>query len=178
MSEQPARVMIGNADTLSWLSAQYNPETVTEQLEAVYKAIEVQGLSHEPLQYDHTRNLTLSFSLNFDGLTGRLVMFSDGPLQQVTSIEDGTPERARRFLHSLFYPRQGASNVAGGAPPKTLFVWPGLFSLLGRMTKLQINHKRFESSMKSSWFTAELGFTEARVNRLTSEDVLAFGTQR
>lgn len=164
--------MIGNAATAGWLSAQYNPEEVTEQLEAVYKDLEVQGLSHEIPQYDHTKSLALSFTLAFDALTGRSIQLSGG-LKGA-----GTPDLARRFLESLLVPTRSASSVASGAPPRALLVWPNLFSLTGILRKLVFHHKRFGTDMGSTWFTTDVTFTEVLATRITSEDVFANGTQR
>ncbi|HTJ80540.1 MAG TPA: hypothetical protein VL400_02420, partial [Polyangiaceae bacterium] len=96
---------ISNVDTGESVSAQFNPEEVSEKLTVNYKDLEIMGFSHKPQQYQNTSNLALSFTLGFDAL----------------SVDGGSVQRTRLFLHSLCYSRRGASeDVVGGGPPKVV----------------------------------------------------------
>jgi hypothetical protein len=85
---------------------------------------------------------------------------------------------ARRFLQSLCYPRRGAEDVAGGGPPRALFVWPGVISLTCVLTALAFKYLRFNVAGAPVEFSAKVTLEEIRDVRLLSEDVLADGTRR
>jgi hypothetical protein len=86
--------------------------------------------------------------------------------------------QARRFLQSLCYPRRGAANVAGGGPPRVLFVWPTFVSLTCVITSLGFKYSRFNLAGTPVHFTAKVALEEIRDVRLLSEEGLAHGTQR
>jgi hypothetical protein len=162
LTNRPPRVTIANVDTGRTVDAQFNPDEVKEKLGVNYNALEIMGLSHKPMQYKNTSNLQLTFELGFNALA------TDGDRVFDT----------RKFLHSLCYAKRGAGDVIGGGPPKVLFSWPNLYSLTCVITNLDFTHKRFNQAMRNVVFTCAVTIEEARTTRLTSEDVLSYGTLR
>lgn len=159
---RPPRVTVTNVETGVFVQAQFNPDELKEKLGANYRELEVQGLPHRPLQYTGTGNHELSFILGFDAL----------------SAYGGNPDFARRFMQSLLYPPAGAQGVSDAGPPRALFSWPNLIGLVCRVTALDFDHKRFNLAMKSALWTVEVKLAEDRRDRLTSDDVLSYGTLR
>lgn len=155
---------IANLSSGESIDAQFNPSELEEQLEVTWTRQTVPGLSHQPLQYVHTGNVRFPIELNFDAL------------DPTTSIDQVL--HARRFLQSLCYPRRGAGDVAGGGPPRVLFVWPRLVSLTCVITALGLKYTRFSLDAVPVQFTARVTLEEIRDVRLLSEDVLANGSQR
>ncbi len=168
---RPARVTITNVESANAISAQYNPDEIGEKLGVAWNALEMQGLSHQPKQYKYTKNLELDFELGFDAL-------STAPIDVLPIAKSDNTDYARRFLHSLCYPRRGAGSVAAGQPPRVLFTWPTLFSLTCGIDSLDFKHKRFTWTMKDVLWTVRVTVSEWRVTRLYSEDVLEHGTIR
>ncbi len=158
-NRKPPRVTLGSLATGVTVTAQYNPETLEEVLAVVYSKCKVQGLSHQVLQYEHTDNLSVKFDLAFDAL----------------SHEAYDVGQARKWLQSLCY-----SPKAGGAPPRVLFSWPGLFMLTSVVDKLTFKHKRFAWAglLEPTWFVVSVALSEIRDTRITSEDVARDGTVR
>lgn len=162
--QAPARMSIANVSTGDSVEAQFNPTELEEALEVNWARQTVPGLSHQPLQFVNTGNAKFTLELNFE---------AQGPAIDLDQIL-----RARRFLLSLCYPRRGAADVPGGAPPRALFVWPSIVALTCVVTSLSFKYGRFNLAGTPVQFTAKLGLEEIRDIRLLSEDVLASGTQR
>lgn len=145
---------------------QYNPAELEETLEAVYARLQPPGLPHEIMQYGGTKNLGVTFDLAFDALANPRDYDADDALA------------ARRFLQSFLYPARGASTVRGGSPSRALFIWPQLYTLTTKITKVRIRFTRFALSGKPTAFVATLNIEEIRDMRLTAEEIMADGTQR
>ena len=118
----PARMSIANVSTGESVDAQFNPTEFEEALEVNWARQTVPGLSHQPMQFVNTGNTKFTLELNFE---------AQDPTTDLEQIL-----HARRFLLSLCYPRRGATTVAGGGPPRALFVWPTIVSLTCAITAL------------------------------------------
>lgn len=167
---RPPRVTLGALSTGVVMSAQYNPDSLEEDLAVVYQKIKIQGLSHQVLQYEHTENYTASFDLAFDGLSTSLARgLSDNIIQ------------ARNWLQSLMVSSRQASSVATGGPTRVMFIWPGMIGLTCVITKLKFQSKRFAWTgldVAATWFIVKVTIEEIRDTRLYAEDVAASGTLR
>jgi len=160
---RPALMSVANVATGESIEAQFNPSEFEESLEVNWARLAVPGLSHQPLQFVNTGNVKFTVELAF----------------AATDINDlAELLRARRFLQSLCYPRRGASDVAGGGPPRALFIWPTLVSLTCVVTSLSFKYSRFNLASSPVQFTAKLALEEIRDVRITSDEVLVTGTQR
>lgn len=166
VAQRPARMSIANVLTGDSIEVQYNPTEIEEALGAVYQKKISPGLSHTVKQFIHTEDLAISFDVNFDALTNPRSYTADDAM------------RARRFLHSLLYPRAGGTTVAEGAPPRALLIVPNLYTLTTVIVKCRVRFTRFFPTGQPSAFTASLSIEEIRDFRITSEEVLADGTQR
>ncbi|MEO7729594.1 MAG: peptidoglycan-binding protein [Kofleriaceae bacterium] len=164
VGQTPARMSIANVSSGESIEAQFNPTELEEALEVNWARQTVPGLSHQPLQFVNTGNTKFTLELNFEA--------------QDTTTDLEQIQRSRRFLLSLCYPRRGAQDVAGGGPPRVLFVWPTVVSLTCVISSLSFKYSRFNLEGTPVQFTAKLTLEEIRDVRLVSEDVLASGTQR
>lgn len=161
----PQRMSLTNVSTTDSIEAEFNPEELEEAIAVNYARLAVLGLSHEPLQYQRTGNHGFDFDLALRAY--------DESGNRVADIQ-----YHRRFLLSLCYPRRGAGNVVGGAPPRVLFVWPNLASLTAVITSLKMKHTLFGRDGTPYHSAIKVGIEEIRDFRLFSEDVLKMGTQR
>jgi hypothetical protein len=162
---RPSRMYMADIDTQETLEMQFNPAELEEVLEPVWAKLEVPGLSHERLQYSHTRNHTMSFELIFDAMIG-------GPTTTDQNMD------ARKFLLSLCYAKKGAQNVNDGQATRVLFVWPTFVSLTAKIGTIKISHTRFNLNGTPTFFKARVSIEEIRDTRLYSEDVRESGTLR
>lgn len=163
LNVRPERVSLTNIETGDVLEVQFNPDELNEKVAAAYNDLAILGLSHKPDQFQSTENLVLSFDLVFDALA------VDGGVDTIA--------RARRFLHHLCYPVDG-QDVRTGGTPRVMFLWPRLFAITGRLRSVDITMKRWNSDMALVYYVAKLNLTESRSVRITSAEVLDFGTVR
>jgi Contractile injection system tube protein len=163
LNARPERVSITNIETGDVLEVQFNPDEVNEKVGAAYNDLAILGLSHKPDQFQNTENLAINIDLPFDALC------VDGGVETIG--------RARKFLHHLAYPVDG-QDVRTGGTPRAMFLWPGLYAITGRLRSVDITMKRFNRDMALTYFVAKVALTESRTSRITSAEVLDFGTVR
>lgn len=166
VAERPDRMTITDLVSGESVEMQYNPTEIEEGLAVVYGKLTIPGQSHTIGQYTNTGPLGVTFDLAFDALANAKDFDWDDAMN------------ARNFLHSLCYAKRGAGSVRAGAPPRCLFVWPNLYSLTTRIQSLKIRFTRFAKNGKPTAFSCSCVIEEIRDMRLTSEDVLDYGTQR
>lgn len=166
MAERPARMTITALATGETVEMQYNPTEIEETFGAVYARQIVPGMSHEILQFTHSKAPAIKFDLAFDALANSKDYDADDALN------------ARRFLQSLTVPRRGATSVRAGAPSRALFIWPELYTLTTVLTTCTIKFTRFAKTAKPTAFSAACQIEEIRDFRITAEEILADGTQR
>jgi hypothetical protein len=152
---------ITNVETGELISAQFNPDELSEKLEASYNEPEIVGHSHQPLQFKSTKNLALSFTMVLDGMS--LVDNENGD-----RLDDH-----RNFIHSLFYPMR-----SGAGTPRVLLVYPKIYSIVCRAKSLDGNHKRMSKTGRSTLYEMKISWSEVLVRKLYSEDVRIVGTLR
>lgn len=153
----PPKVTLTNISSGNTLEAMFNPSNLEEQLTTEWSKLTIPGMSHQVLQYSHTTNEAFTLEL-FWRATSR------DELERIA--------RARRWLKSLMYPPSGAEDVAGGAPPRVLVVWPGMLSMQCVLGQLRFRHEMFNKFARSRVYTASAQCMEIRDVRLTMEDVL------
>jgi hypothetical protein len=170
--QSPQRMSIVNLSTGFGITAQFNPEELKEKLAVAFNRLGILGMSHQPMQYQYTENLKVSFDLGFDVMSTRDIQ-AQGGANPADAVHG-----ARRFLMSLCYPSKQAQDITGGGPPRALFIWPQLFSIECQITALSGSHKRFNLNGLSTLFSMSVEIEEVRVVRIFSEDVFNVGTIR
>jgi hypothetical protein len=151
-----------NTRTVEMLRVQFNPEHLSEKIEAIFKDLEVLGESGQPMLFRFSRNIAVELELRFDALIDR-------------QWDAARLEQARRFLLSLALPSRG-DRLGTVDPPPVLFVWPKMYSLVGRISTPTIDHVRFARTGPSTLMIAKLAFKEILEARRTSEDMRQYGT--
>lgn len=169
----PARMYIQNLDIPEQeaLHVQFNPAELDETIGTNLAKITSPGLSHEHVHFINTKNLKYSFTLYFHALMGNRM--------QGASMEARLEslQQARRFLHSLCYPRANASDVATGGAPRVLFVWPKMVSIQAVIDgDINFKYTEFTADGLPYAFTATVPLSEIRDLKLTSQDVFSNGT--
>lgn len=152
----PPKMTITNIATNETYTAQFNPTTFEEEIQANWAKLTVPGLSHQPLQFAHTGNETFTFNLFW---------------RAGTPSELNQMRTDRRFLKSLCYPKGSAETVAGGAPPRVLFVWPRMLSMTGVVNAVRLSHEEFNRYAQARVTRGTVQIQEIRDVRITSEEV-------
>ena len=161
--QRPPRLTLANVATGDSIEAQFNPTGLEEALEVGWARLKVPGLSHERLHFVGTEDLKLNLELTFDA------MDPSSSLDEVL--------KARRFLMSLCYPVAG-QDVPSTSPPRVLLIWPSIVSLTCVIDSLFFKYGRFNLQGTPVQFTAKVALEEIRDVRITSDEVLAEGSQR
>jgi hypothetical protein len=152
-------------DNLDEIFVQFNPPEVNIKLGANWKAFDILGLSHQPLQYTQTKNLHLDFTLTF------LAQPEHG------DIIDRNLAKLK-FLQSLVYPKRGQQDILNSGPHRVLLVWPKFMSLTCVVNDIDIKIMRFSNDMRPSVFEVRLSLQEIRDFRLSSSEAQKQGFQR
>lgn len=160
------------------VSAQFNPVEFRETIETLWNEVGIPGESHEPAEYDHTKNLVAKFDLAFDTESENTISFGGSLFKSSSDIEDGM--KARRFLMALPYTmRDNGQSAKVAAPSKVLVVWPGFYSLPMRLKKIEIVHKEWSATDGPPvLFVVSLEFFADSIKRINYEDVREHGTIR
>ena len=139
------------------LVAQYNPDRLEEEIGSEWSKLDVNGNSHQKLQFRRTNNLVLTFTLQFVAQT---------------RIEMVRLHEARRTIHSWAYPRNVSNDIVGGGASRLLFIWPGMWSIETVAMRAKLTHNRFNVQARSVAFDATITLEEIRDFRITFGDVL------
>jgi hypothetical protein len=146
---------------VTWIEAQFNPNTLKETISAVWSDIVVPGLSHERRHYSHTKSVPFKFALQFDALA------------YMRNAGTEYVERAMNFLRSLGY-----ASINTGAPPRVLFFWPNFISLTATIEEISFDYTGWLPSGEAIRFSAEITLKEIRDAHMTRTDILVAGNQR
>lgn len=158
-----ARLTITNVRTGDFVEAQFNPSRFQEDISVNYARPAVLGLSHQPLQYLGTTNLSIPIELFF--------------LSRDIQTHDNA-QHAKRFLQSLCYPSRGSDSIVAGQPPRALVSWAKVVSLTCKLVNLSVRSTRFNIKGEVVQYTARCQFEEMRDVRWTSEDAFRLGSLR
>lgn len=148
-----------------------NPTELEEAIEVGWNEQRVVGMSHPRLQYTGTG------AHKFPAVE---FYVSAHALSQETGKNLSANEvlEFKRFLQSLTVPRAGAQDVVGGAPPRVLFIWPRVISLVCVVRSVSFRYNRFSAEGTPLVYTARVAFSEIRDARMTHEQILIEGSRR
>lgn len=164
LDRRPPRLHFVNLETGEEMDAQFNPTEFEKTIPVNVQRREVPGLSHQPIQFASTGNMTIPIELYLCVETRAELLYS---------------VQVERFFESLCYPSAGAGDVATGGLPRLLVVWPQNFAFVAMLTSgLRVRTTRFNVFGNGTEKTLSFVCEEARDYRLTSEDVRSNGANR
>ena len=169
----PKRLSIVHLATGHTISAQFNPQKLSEALKSTWAEVPTVNTSGRPLEFVHTGNHQIGFTLGFDDRsTVDLPGAADLP-----GAGKSVVQAARRFVLALQY---RVAALDSPAPSPVLIYWPGWLSLVCRVTGVKIDNTEFHAEGPPIRFTADLEIKgdHGRELDLTYERVLRYGTMR
>jgi len=155
---RPPRCFLVNVITAESMDCLFNPTQLAEKVQVNWNRLQVPGLSHQVLQFQGTGNRQLS-SVEFY-------------LDKVFAAEqpgDTDVMEFRRFLRSLTVPPEGTEGVPATAPPRVLFIWPGVLSVETVLTDVEFQYRQFGADGAVLVYAATCSFEEILDARVTSE---------
>lgn len=155
---RPPRCVLVNVLTGEALECLFNPTQLTEKVQVNWNRLQVPGLSHQVLQFQGTSNRQL---------TG-VEFYLD---RTFAAEQPGDPDMLefRAFLRSLTVPPAGTEGVAATAPPRTLFIWPGVITIETVLADLEFQYRQFAVDGSVLQYAATCTFEEILDARVTSE---------
>ena len=157
---RPPRCSLVNVVTGESIDCLFNPTQLAERVQVHYNRLAVPGLSHQVLQYQGTGNRELS-EVEFY-LDRTFASEQPGDVDILTF---------RAFLRALTVPPEATEGVAATAPPRALFVWPGVLTVEAVLTGVAFQYRQFASDGSVMVYAATVGFEEILDVRITSEDL-------
>ncbi len=167
----PARGFLVDLNSGAEFGFPMNPTRLQESITVNWQDQTVVGMSHPVPHYIGTGAHMLP-SVEF--LVDRYFMSR----QRKRNVDINEFLQFKRFLQSLTVPPRRATNVAGGAPPRVLFVWPDTVSMIVNIRSLSITHERFDFEGRPLRYVATVTFSEVRDARMTSEQLFSEGSMR
>ncbi|HJK94685.1 MAG TPA: hypothetical protein RMH26_28365, partial [Polyangiaceae bacterium LLY-WYZ-15_(1-7)] len=77
----------------------------------------------------------------------------------------------RAFLRALTVPPEATEGVAATAPPRTLFIWPGVLTVEAVLTGVEFQYRQFGTDGRALVYAANVNFEEILDVRVTSESL-------
>lgn len=155
---RPPRCSVVNVVTGESIESLFNPTQLVEKVQVNWNRLAVPGLSHQVLQYQSTGNRELS---GVEFYLDRL--FAAEQPGNVDIME------FRAFLRALTVPPEATEGVAATAPPRTLFIWPGVLTVEAVLTGVEFQYRQFGVDGRALVYAANVGFEEILDVRVTSE---------
>lgn len=155
---RPPRCSLVNVVTVEAVECLFNPTQLVEKVQVNWNRLAVPGLSHQVLQYQSTGNRELS-GVEFY-------------LDRVFAAEqpgDVDIMEFRAFLRALTVPPEATEGVAATAPPRTLFIWPGVLTVEAVLTGVEFQYRQFGVDGRALVYAANVSFEEILDVRVTSE---------
>ena len=171
MDENTASVTIRNMDSASdadeggaW-TVPMAPTELSYEVAVEWAKMNVQGMSHQQLQYSHTANppIPLEFVIARD-LVDPLLAQSDANILY-----------ASRFLLSLTVPGRGPTGEVMDRPPEALLIWPRLMTARVVVNKVKFRFESFSDKLGPWTYITAVEFERVRDVRVLSEDMVARG---
>ncbi len=157
---RPPRCHLVNVSTAESIDCLFNPTQLVEKLQVNWNRLAVPGLSHEPMQFKNTSNRQLS------GVEFYLDRLFAAEQPGDVNIRD-----FRAFLRALTVPPAGTEGVPASAPPRVLFVWPGVLTVESVVASVEFHYKQFANDGSVLVYTAVVSFEEILDARVTSDEL-------
>jgi hypothetical protein len=155
---KPPRCFLVNVTTAESLDCLFNPTQLAEKVQVNWNRLQVPGLSHQVLQFQGTGNRQFS-----------AVEFYLDKVFAAEQPGDTDIMEFRRFLRSLTVPPEGTEGVPATAPPRVLFIWPGVLSVETVLTDVEFQYRQFGADGAVLVYAATCTFEEILDARVTSE---------
>jgi hypothetical protein len=140
----------------------FNPTQLSEKLDVNWNRLSVPGLSHQVLQFQSTASRQLS------GVEFYLDRFFAAEQPGDVDILD-----FRSFLRALTVPPTGSEGVVATAPPRVLFIWPGVVTIECVVGSIEFQYKQIAVDGAVLVYAASVTFEEILDTRVTSEELRA-----
>ena len=157
---RPPRCALVNVVTGESIECLFNPTQLTEKVQVNWNRLAVPGMSHQLLQYQSTGNRELSSVEFYLDRTFAAEQPGDVDIMDF-----------RAFLRALTVPPEATEGVAATAPPRTLFIWPGVLTIEAVLTGVEFQYRQFGADGRALVWLASVNFEEILDVRVSSESL-------
>lgn len=142
------------------VEVQLNPNEFMVRAGAEYARLDVPGLSHQVIQWSHTKSKEFEFTLEWDYDVESEWCRRKG----ITQVDAGFYVWLMSFVEPL---------EAGRGPAPMQVYWPGFLWIGGVVTDVEVNVQRWSSNGVPRTYTSKVSFLEVRREFMHRERVLA-----
>ena len=160
LNTRAPRATLTNTRTGVTRKFQFNPTEFSEAIGAEFARQTVPGLSHQVMQFIHTRNREVTVELFYDNANFPSGTKGTNPILPT-----------RRWLRSLCHPRRGGGRVTGGSP-RVLFTWPGFMAFTAFIIDLGFVYTMFNQLGEPTQMKVNLTLEEVRDQVRLMEEVV------
>lgn len=178
LDERPRRVTLiknpGEINNREVYPVLLNPTTLSESINADWSRLGVIGLDHEVPHFAKTRSIEIPLTFYFSQYYAATEPRGQGELNKDAQITPTFPlSRIARtsmdfanFMRSLCFPTRG-----GLRPPPVKVIWPHVMDIIGVVTSLSFDYRRFDRDLAPLIYQADVTILETRTTRRFSEEV-------
>ena len=170
---KPAKATLVNTATAGVLRFHFNPTELRAQIQANYARVSSLGGVGQRLHYNYTNN----FVINTDVYMDKHALVDRSPTRN-EFFADELMRDTQVFLLSCLFPVGRQNDPIRRAPPRLLFLWPGIMELPVRMISQSFNFSKFENSLLPWIFSVPLVMeSDLSTTRITSDVIASRGFQ-
>lgn len=174
MSNSPTvKASIVNTATSGILRFEFTPNRLGAAIRAVYGKAAALGGTGQRLHFGHTTNFSINITLYMD----RHALVERKP-DADTFLIDVMMREVQKFLLACVFPIGRQNDPIRRAPPRCLFIWPGMIELPVRIMSENFQFTRFERNLQPWVFSVPLTMeSDLSATRITSDVIATRGFQ-
>jgi hypothetical protein len=174
MATPTAKAALVNVATSGILRFHFTPTSLMANIAAVYGRAASLGGTGQRLHFGHTTNFQINTTVYMDkhALVGR------NP-DAGAFLADVMMREVQKFLLAAVFPVGRQNDPIRRAPPRLLFIWPGIMELPVRMMTQKFNFTKFEKRDLLPWIYSVPITMESDLSatRITSDVIAVRGFQ-
>jgi hypothetical protein len=171
IDQELSRASIINLVTTEVFQPAFNPQQLTVQITANYNRAASIGGTGARMHFGSTSNFTLNLDLYMDHQA--LLMENPDDAEITAQMTD-----AQKFLLSLIFPVGKQNDPVRRAPPKVLFIWPGIAEMPVRVISESFNFQKLLPNLFPWIYRVPIVLeSDLRGERITSDVIRIRGFQ-
>lgn len=171
IDQELGRASIVNLVTAEVFQPAFNPQQLAIQVQANYNRAAAIGASGQRMHFGSTNNFTINIELYMDHQA--LLMENTNESQVAAQMTD-----VQKFLLSLVFPVGKQNDPIRRAPPKVLFLWPGIIEMPVRVISEAFTFQRLKPNLHPWIYRVPIQMeSDLKGERITSEVMRLRGFQ-
>jgi hypothetical protein len=168
-----AKAALVKTSTAEVLRFDFNPKQLNATVSANYAKVAALGGTGQRLHFGHTSNFSIPLTIYMD----RHALIARDP-DNGEFLADTKMDDVQRYLLSCVFPVGRQNDPIRRAPPRLLFLWPGIMELPVRMISENFSFTKFEHDLKPWIYSVRIVMeSDLSSTRITSDVIRIRGFQ-